>query len=330
VSYFEVSALVSNPDLQLRVIAGEAGLNRHIVTTDVNRPGLALAGFYNSLATDRVQVFGKGEQAFLQECSTDQEERILAEFFRYKFPALIFSHGAIPPDCFLDMANKTATPILVSSDTTHDLIVNYTKVITEELAPSTSIHGVLIEVFGVGILLMGASGIGKSETALELVERGHRLVVDDIVRLKCIRGTTLYGYTSPIIQHHMELRGIGIINVKDLFGVGAIRPSVRLELVTLLEDWDPEKEYERLGLTEETVDILGVRLPRLLIPVRPGRNVPILIETAAMNHRLKKMGYHAARELSDRIAGEIQKKSKDVMKHRLQKEPIEEQDGSSI
>ena len=306
-SYIEVSSLIKKvPALHMTLIAGEGGLDRHIVTTDVNRPGLALAGFYKNLASKRVQIFGKGEQAFIEECSSDEQERILAEFFRYKFPALIFTHDANPPDCFLKIADKTLTPIFKTTHSTHDFIIQFTRVITEELAPSTSIHGVLIEVFGVGVLLMGASGIGKSETAIELVERGHRLVADDIVKIRCLNNTQLYGYTSELIRHHMELRGIGIINVKNLFGVGAIRQSKRIEIVIYLEDWDPAKDYERLGLSEETVDILGVKLERLLIPVRPGRNVPILIETAAMNFRSKNMGYHAAKELSDRIASQIE------------------------
>ncbi|MDH5656935.1 MAG: HPr(Ser) kinase/phosphatase [Spirochaetia bacterium] len=309
-SFIEVSSLLSiMPNLHLSVVAGKNGLDRHIVTTDVNRPGLALAGFYKNLASKRVQVFGKGEQAFIQDCSEDELERIIAEFFKYKFPALIFTHDTIPPERFIEAAEKSSTPIFRSSYSTHDFIIQYTRVITEELAPSTSIHGVLIEVFGVGVLLMGASGIGKSETAIELIERGHRLIADDIVKIRCLNNTQLYGYTSELIQHHMELRGIGIINVKDLFGVGAIRQSKRLELVVYLEDWDPSKDYERLGLNEETVDILGVQLERLLIPVRPGRNVPILIETAAMNFRSKLMGYHAAKDLSDRIASQIEKKS---------------------
>lgn len=309
-SFIEVDKLVRNhPELKLSILAGEAGLERHIVNTDLNRPGLALAGFYKNLASDRIQVFGKGEQAYLDDCTEEDIKRIAVEFFRYKFPAVIFTHQKILPDIFLSTGNQTSTPILVTSLSTHDFFMHFTRIITEELAPSTSIHGVLIEVFGVGILLMGASGIGKSETALELVERGHRLIADDIVKIKCLSNTGLYGYTSEMIQHHMELRGIGIINVKDLFGVGAIRQVKRVEVVIYLEDWDSEKDYERLGLTEETVDILGVKLPRLLLPVRPGRNVPILIETAAMNFRSQKMGYHAAKELSEKIAREIDRKS---------------------
>lgn len=308
-SFIEVKHLLENhPELGLRVAAGESGLDRHVVTIDVNRPGLALAGFYKNFASDRIQVFGKGEHSYLLECTEQERNRIKAEFFRYKFPALIFTHDSKPPAAFTEMADKSSTPLLISSLSTHNFIVYFTRIITEELAPSTSLHGVLIDVFGVGIILMGASGIGKSETALELVERGHRLVADDIVNVKCVGNTDLYGISSDMIEHHMELRGIGIINVKDLFGVGAIRDRKRIELVILLEDWEPGKEYERLGLEEQTVDILGVSVPRLLIPVRPGRNIPVLIETAAMNQRSIRMGYHAARELSNKINAEIQKK----------------------
>ncbi|MBI3394247.1 MAG: HPr kinase/phosphorylase [Spirochaetia bacterium] len=305
-SFIELSKLIDQePDLQLTVAAGEVGLDRHLVTIDVNRPGLALAGFFKNFASDRIQVFGKGEHSYLQDCATEDLRRIGAEFFHYKFPALVFTHGNEPPEFFHEMAAKTGTPLLKTVLSTHNFIVHFTRVMTEELAPSTSIHGVLVEVFGVGILLMGASGIGKSETALELVERGHRLVADDIIIVKCINNTSLYGQASQIIQHSMELRGLGIINVKDLFGVGALRGRKRIELVILIEDWDPKKEYERLGLEDQTVDILGVRVQRLLVPVRPGRNIPILVETAAMNYRSKAMGYHAARELRDRINARI-------------------------
>ena len=295
----------------LEIHAGKSGLERHVNTIDVNRPGLALAGYYRHFASNRIQIFGKGEFAYLEDRSENEIKAIKADFFKHEYPGLVFTHGNTPPGSFMEMAEKTDTPLLTSRLTTHDFIVRFTRLITEELSPSTSIHGVLIEVFGVGILLMGQSGIGKSETALELVERGHRLVADDIVIIKCVGSTTLYGSASEVIRHHMELRGLGIINVKDLFGVGAIRGHKRIELVIGLEDWDPQKEYERLGIDEQTVEILGVALPRLIIPVRPGRNVPILIETAAMNHRSKKMGYHAARELSDRINRQIKDRAGD-------------------
>lgn len=297
------------PELELRVVAGETGIGRTISIADINRPGLALAGFYKNLASDRIQVFGRGEHAYLLECGLDRQNEIEIEFFKYPFPALVFTHGNEPPECFYRAAEKTETPLLVTPLSTHKFITHYWRILSEELAPSTSVHGVLIEVFGVGILLTGQSGIGKSETALELVERGHRLIADDIVTIRCLGDTDLYGFSGEIIEHHMELRGLGIINVKDLFGVGAIRRRKRLELVVHLEDWDQNKEYERLGLDDEYIEILEVKLPRILIPVRPGRNVPILIETAAMNQRSKKMGYHAARELSNRINEEIKRKS---------------------
>ncbi len=304
--------LTRAPELELKVLAGEEeGLAREILSVDVNRPGLALAGYFRNLAADRIQVFGRGENAYLNDCDSDKLSCINASFFDYKFPGLVFTHGNRPPESFLLRAEATGTPVLTTPLSTHKFVVHFYKIMSEELAPITSVHGVLIEVFGVGILLTGNSGIGKSETALELVERGHRLIADDMVTVKCIGDTDLYGLAGEIIEHHMELRGLGIINVKDLFGVGAIRRRKRVELVVHLEEWNPSKEYERLGLDDDQVSILDVSLPRLLIPVKPGRNVPILIETAAMNQRSKGMGYHAARELSRRINDEILKKNQE-------------------
>ncbi len=309
-SYIEAGELLEKkPELGLQLVAGEGGLGRHLVSIDVNRPGLALAGYYRNFAADRIQVFGRGETAYLEDCNDSDLERIIAEFFRFEHPGLIFTHDKRPPKQFVDASMETSTPLFSTGMTTHNFIVQFTRFMSEELAPSTSLHGVLIDVFGVGILLMGPSGIGKSETALELVERGHRLVADDIVHIRCVDESDLVGMASEVIQHHMELRGVGIINVKDLFGVGAILGRCRINLVIRMEDWDQEKDYERLGLEDEYVDILGVKVPRILLPVRPGRNVPILIETAAMNHRSKRMGYHAARELSQRISRQISEKS---------------------
>lgn len=310
-SFIEVGQLIQkHPDLGLNVRAGRQGLDRHLTSLDVNRPGLALAGYYREFATDRIQILGRGEHAYLMDSDADNLARIRAEFFRYPFPAVIFTHDNAPPDLFIQAGDELGVPVLATDLSTHNFIVHFTHCMDEALAPSTAIHGVLIDVFGVGILLMGPSGIGKSETALELVERGHRLVADDIVHIRCMGETELWGAASEIVQHHMELRGVGIINVKDLFGVGAILGRCRIDLVIRLEDWDTNKDYERLGLEEETVEILGVSVPRHLLPVRPGRNVPILIETAAMNHRSKRMGYHAARELSNRINREILKKTR--------------------
>lgn len=307
--HIPVSALVEpESGLDLQVVAGAQGLSRTIDSVDVNRPGLALAGFYRNFAYDRVQVFGRGEFAFIEECGNEKQSVIAEDFFRFHIPGITFTHGNKPPECFLKMAEKASVPLMVTRQSTHSFIMQFTHFMTEELAPSTSVHGVLVEVFGVGILLTGASGIGKSETALELVERGHRLVADDAILVHCVAGTDLYGQASELLQYHMEIRGLGIINVKDLFGVGAIRGRKRIELVLLLEEWQAEKEYERLGLDDEFVEILGVPVPRITVPVRPGRNVPILIETAAMNHRSRKMGYHAARVLSERLKEQMEKK----------------------
>lgn len=301
------SIFEDEPAMQLELVAGDDGLDRRITTTDVNRPGLALAGFYQNFAFDRIQVFGRGESAFLKDCEDDRMEAIRSTFFNFEFPALIFTHGSEPPVCFLTMAKQTQTPIFTTQLSTHDFILLYTHFIEEALAPETHNHGVLIEVFGIGILLTGASGIGKSETALELIERGHRLVADDIVKIKNYGGV-LFGFSSDMLEHHMELRGIGIISVKDLFGIQAVRGKKRIELNIHLEDWNPAGDYERIGAEEQYIDILTSPLPRIVVPVRPGRNIPILIETAAINYRSKRMGRNAAKELSDKIREEIERK----------------------
>tara|TARA_Y100001937_G_scaffold122287_2_gene182542 strand:+ start:68602 stop:69639 length:1038 start_codon:yes stop_codon:yes gene_type:complete len=297
----EPGRLLEFPELGLRILAGEEGLSRQIRNEDVNRPGLALAGFYRNFAHDRLQVFGQGEFAYLMDCGGEVENRIKEEFFNYEFPALVFTHGNQPPSCFLEKANHCSIPLLQTTLSTHDFILNFNRIITRALAPQTSIHGVLIEVFGLGVLLLGPSGIGKSETALELIERGHRLVADDMVHIRHMGKGELVGESDPMIEHHMELRGIGIVNIKDLFGVGAIRKKVQVDLVVFLEDWNEEKEYDRLGIDEQTMDILDVSIPSITLPLRPGRNIPILVETASMNHRSRRMGFHAARSLSERI-----------------------------
>lgn len=300
-SSLESGKLLEYPELGLRILAGENGLYREIHNEDVNRPGLALAGFYRNFAHDRLQVFGQGEYAYLTDCGDQVEDRIKEEFFQYEFPALVFTHANQPPACFIEKANQLDIPLLQTTLTTHDFILNFNRFITRALAPRTSRHGVLIEVFGLGVLLLGPSGIGKSETALELIERGHRLVADDMVHIRHMGRGELIGESDPMIEHHMELRGIGIVNIKDLFGVGAIRKKVQVDLVVFLEDWNEEKEYDRLGIDEETMEILGVAIPSITLPLRPGRNIPILVETASMNHRSRRMGFHAARSLSERI-----------------------------
>ena len=306
-NYVDINSLVKeHPSLELRLLSEKADMKRRLTNIDVNRPGLAISGFFEDFASDRIQVFGKGEYAYLSRGADEKKLRAESkEFFSYSVPGIVFTHGNQPPDFFVKAARESCTPLLSTPLSTHTFIVNFTHILRELLAARSSMHGVLIDVFGVGILLMGPSGIGKSETALELIERGHRLVADDAIEIICNEECELYGRASDVIQHNMELRGLGIINIKDLFGVGAIRNRYPLELVIALEDWAPQKEYERLGLEEEYINILGVKLPHLLLPVRPGRNLPVLIETAAINHRSKKMGRHAARDLDKRINEEI-------------------------
>ncbi len=307
-----VRELLTRSELRLTLSAGESGLDRRLTCIDVNRPGLALAGFYRNFAEDRIQIIGKGEYAYIADCQASEQQQMGVGFLSFAIPAVVFTHGHQPPACFVETARQTGVPLLSTPLTTHDFIVFYTRFITEALAQSTKQHGVLLDVYGIGILLQGSSGIGKSETALELIERGHRLVADDMVELRCLADSYVMGYTNPIIEHNMELRGIGIIDVKELFGAGSVRREIRLDMVIQLEEWDVTQEYERLGLEERTIDILGVDVPYIVLPVRPGRNIPILIETAAMNHRLKSMGIHAGRNLSERIQKEIQRKQDDV------------------
>ncbi|MBW7856709.1 MAG: HPr kinase/phosphorylase [Leptonema sp. (in: Bacteria)] len=304
----DVGSLLDQSELRLKCIAGLEGFKRRITSIDVNRPGLALTGFYHDFAEERIQIIGKGEFAYIADCDLSHLNHIGSGFFSFAIPTVVFTHNNQPPECFIERANITQIPILVTELSTHDFLMYYTRFITEALASSTKLHGVLLDVFGIGILLQGSSGIGKSETALELIERGHRLVADDMVELRNMDDAFLMGYTNSIIEHNMELRGIGIIDIKELFGAGAVRRDIRLDMIIQLEEWDMSQDYERLGIEDRTVDILGISVPFIVLPVRPGRNIPILIETAAMNQRLKSMGIHAGRNLSERIQKEIQKK----------------------
>ncbi|MDH7483627.1 MAG: HPr(Ser) kinase/phosphatase [Spirochaetales bacterium] len=302
-------------DLRLRCIAGRAGLTREIPVPDLNRPGLALAGFYESFGWERLQVFGRGETAFLKKLERDGlDAEAYATFFSYKIPCCIFTNNLDPGERFLQAAENAGCPVLITDLNSSEFSLRLIRVLHDIFAPKTIMHGVLVEVFGIGILLVGDSGVGKSETALELIERGHRLVADDVVEIRCLNGTVLMGQgTNKVVGHHMEIRGLGIINVTHLFGVGAIRDKKQIQLVCQLEDWDPNKVYDRIGMDELTAEILGVKVPKLEIPVKPGRNIPIIIETAAMNERLKKMGYHSAKEFNQNIMRWLESESARTM-----------------
>jgi len=297
--------------LPLRIVTGEKTLERKISSQDINRPGLSLAGYYDFFAYDRIQLFGRGEYHYLLKILKENRLSNIKKFFSFDVNCCIFSNGSEPPPIFIDMAEKTGVPVLVTVLPTNIFITRVTKILVDAFAPRISMHGVLVEVFGIGIFLIGKSGVGKSECALELIERGHRLVADDVVDVRSIADSLLIGSGAKLIRHHMEIRGLGIINIKELFGVKAIRDKKQLQLVVNLEEWDIKKEYDRLGLEESVFTILGVEIPMLTIPVKPGRNIPILIETAAMNFRLHKMGYNSAKEFNKKLMKWIEEKKEE-------------------
>jgi HPr kinase/phosphorylase len=294
--------LKEHNSLNLHCLGGRKGLSRNIPIPDLNRPGLALSGFFDSFAYQRIQIFGRGENAYLKKLDDEQKSDSIRKMFTYPIPCCIFTHNLAPDHGFSGIAEEANCPILQTDLPSSEFSSRVIRALSNIFAPQTSMHGVLVEVFGIGILLIGDSGVGKSEAALELIERGHRLVADDVVEIHCVNSNILMGAgANKIIGHHMEIRGLGIINVTHLFGVGAIRDKKQIQLVCVLEEWDPEKVYDRIGTDEKTTDILGVKIPQLEIPVKPGRNIPIIIETAAMNERLKKMGYYSAKEFNQNV-----------------------------
>lgn len=294
--------LKGHNSLNLRCISGRSGLVRNITIPDLNRPGLALSGFYESFAYKRCQLFGRGEVAYLNKLLSEHNEEFIRQLFTYEIPCCIFTRNLEPPKEFIDIADEAGCPILVTDLSSTDFSTRLLRCLSTVFAPIKAMHGVLVEVYGLGIIIFGDSGVGKSETALELIERGHRLVADDIIELRCVNGNTLVGKgANQIISHHMEVRGLGIINIAQLYGVGAIRDQKEVQLIVQLEEWDSNKIYDRLGTETNTMEILGVKIPKLQIPVKPGRNVPIIIETAAMNERLKSMGYFSAKEFNQKV-----------------------------
>lgn len=288
--------------LDLKCIAGRRGLPRAITVPELNRPGLALSGFYESFASNRVQIFGRGETAYLQKLHKEKNTDSIRNFFRSQMPCCIFTYNLEPTEDFRRIAEESYCPLLQTSLTSTEFSNRIIRVFANQFAPRQTLHGVLVEVYGIGILLTGHSGVGKSETALELVERGHRLVADDIIEIRCVNGNIILGRgANTVISHHMEIRGLGIINISQLYGVGAIRDQKEVQLIVQLEDWNSAKAYDRLGTESKYKELLGVKVPVLEIPVRPGRNLPIIIEAAAMNERLKNMGYNSAKDFNQNV-----------------------------
>ncbi len=298
-------------DLQLTLLGGSKGLRREITVSEINRPGLALSGYLDYFPSERVQIMGLGEHTYLSTFASAKRKEAIAKVFSFdkKLPCLVITRGIKPHRELIDLANDMHVPLLRSALTTAHLIGELTVYMEEKLAPTTTIHGVLMNVYGLGVLLVGDSGIGKSECALELLKRGHMLVADDVVEVKHRLGGVLFGTGAELIRHHMELRGVGIIDVQKIFGVGSVLDKTRIELVIRMEEWKQTVEYDRVGLSERTTSILSVRVPEVVMPVRQGRNLAVLVEVATLNERLKYRGEFAAKDFSNKLISLMARKT---------------------
>lgn len=278
---------------------------------DINRPALQLTGYYEHFASERVQIIGYVEFTYLQHLDEEKRVKAFEQFVSRDIPCVIFTTQMVPGNELLQLCRKYKVPVLGTDKRTSAFMAEIIRWLNVQLAPAISIHGVLVDVFGEGVLIMGESGIGKSEAALELIKRGHRLVSDDVVEISRVSDITLVGSAPDITRHFIELRGIGIIDVKTLFGVESVKNTQSIDLVIKLEEWDRDKEYDRLGLEEEYIELLGNQVVCHSLPIRPGRNLAIIVETAAVNHRQKKMGYNAAQEFYKRVQANLAKKRED-------------------
>jgi len=287
-------------DLRLQLMAGKGGLSRKISSDRIQKPGLALTGFTDHIHPERVQVFGNTEMSYLTTLPIERQKEMISQLFKAPLACLVVTKDLEVPKLISEYAERADVPLLHTPHLSSTFITQAQAFLEDALTVSTSSHGVLIDVFGVGILILGKSGIGKSECALDLVMKGHRLVADDIVDIKRRKGAA-YGAGSSIIKHHMEVRGLGIINIKDLFGIASVRDSKKIELVIELVEWNPHEEYDRLGLDERKYKIVDCEIPMLVVPVRPGRNMTTIIEVAARNHLLKLQGHHSALDFQDKL-----------------------------
>ena len=279
---------------------------KEIKTPDVNRPSLQLTGFYDYFDSERLQILGMVEYTYLSKISSEERMHHLEMLFSRNIPALIVTRGQELFEGMTELAQRYSVPILRTQYSTSRFMSAVIAWLNKELAPRITRHGVLVEVYGEGILILGESGVGKSEAAIELVKRGHRLVADDAVEIKKVSDISLVGSSPEIIRHFIELRGIGIIDVKEIFGIGAVKNTEKIDMIINLETWVDGKHYDRLGLEDEYTEILGIKIPSLLIPVKPGRNLAVIVEIAAMNNRQKRNGYNAAEELNKRLMAGIE------------------------
>ena len=277
---------------------------------DIHRPALQLTGYFENFSADRIQIMGIQEHSYIKTLSQERKEEIFDAFLAKKMPAFIFTHGLQPDEVFKEKAVKYQVPLLSTEQQTAPLIAEILRWLNVQLAPCKSLHGVLVDCYGVGVLLTGESGIGKSEAALELIKRGHRLVTDDVVEIHKVSEVTLVGTAPEITRNFIELRGVGVVDIKTLFGVQSVIETACIDLVIKLKEWDQEEDYDRLGLNDEYMEILGNKVICHSIPIRPGRNLAVIVEAAAINYRQKKMGYNAAQELYKRVQDNLEKKKK--------------------
>ena len=288
-------------EFQLETVNSAVDRERKVERNEVNRPGLALAGHFGYFEPGRIQIVGISEADYIEKTPSEERKAVFDKFFSYDPVAVVFSTSL--PVCpeMIDSADRHGVPILRTAQKTSEFMAALIGSLSVKLAPRITRHGVLVEVYGEGILILGDSGIGKSETAIELVKRGHRLIADDAVEIKKVSAKTLVGSAPELIRHYVELRGIGIVDVKRIFGMGAVKDTEKVDLIINFEPWVQGKMYDRFGLESEFTDIMGIKIPTMTIPVRPGRNLAVILEIAAMNNRQKKMGYDTAKEFNDRL-----------------------------
>lgn len=281
---------------------------KRVKSPDINRPSLPFVGYFQHFDNERVQIIGYVESSYIENQDIETRKKIYEELMSRNVPCIIYSRNMEPDELIIEAGIKYGVPVLVTEKETSQFMAEIIRWLNVQLAPCISIHGVLVDVYGEGVLIMGESGIGKSEAALELIKRGHRLVTDDVVELRKVSDETLIGTAPDITRHFIELRGIGIIDVKTLFGVESVKETQGIDMVIKLEEWSKDKEYDRLGLEENYTEFLGNKVVCHSIPIRPGRNLAVIVESAAVNHRQKKMGYNAAQELYNRVQANLGKK----------------------
>lgn len=301
---FTLSQLIEALSLEVLYLPDE---DPELTRSDINRPGLPLSGFFDYFDPSRIQILGLVETYYLQNLPEETRKAHIYDFMNHRPVCVIFARNMEPDPAFLEAAQLYDVPLLRSDRATSALDAAVVSNLTVSLAPRTTVHGVLVEIYGEGVLIMGDSGVGKSETAIEIVKRGHRLIADDAVEIKRVSDRTLVGSAPSLIKHYVELRGIGIIDVRRIFGMGAVKETEKIDLIVKLENWEEGKQYDRLGMDTEYTDLMGLKIPSLTIPVKPGRNLAIIMEIAAMNHRQKKMGYNSAQELEEKIMEQAKK-----------------------